>query len=331
MLGTSGCQVTYLLRNAYEQMSLLNSGEPIDEVIAKTKDPELKRKLELSKKVREFCIDQLGLKPTKNYTNFVQLDRDHVTYVVSAAKKQELTAYTWWYPIIGTVPYKGFFKKSLAEKEAEDLKGLDLDVYLRGVSAYSTLGWFKDPLLSSMTRGKDTDLVNTLIHETVHATLYVRSASDFNEQLASFLADKGTLDFYKWVSPDDHKVIELLENENNDSLLFSRFIKAELGSIKEWYNEKAGNFSESERLERLAEIQKKFERELEPLLKSKLFSKFSQRPLNNALLLQYGLYMGDHSSFEKLYLKNNSQFKPTLEKLKTLENSKNPEEDLLLL
>jgi predicted aminopeptidase len=134
-------------------MKLLQARVPIAEAL---KDPTLsaeeKHKLELAQKTREFAEKDLHLKPTENYTSYVKLDRPYVTYVVSAAPKWELKHYQWSYPFVGKMPYKGYFSEADAKTEEADLKKEDLDTYMRGVSAYSTLGWFKDPLLSSMLR-----------------------------------------------------------------------------------------------------------------------------------------------------------------------------------
>ena len=130
-------------------------------------------------------------KKTKNYSTFVNLHRPYVTYIVSAAPKNELKYYTWYFPIIGSVPYKGYFNEAGANGEARDLASEGYDTYVRGVTAYSTLGWFKDPILSSMLAYSDYDMVNTIIHETVHTTIYIKSNANFNERLASYLGDLG--------------------------------------------------------------------------------------------------------------------------------------------
>jgi predicted aminopeptidase len=181
---TLGCQIPYLVKSSYNQLSLLSSRQDIDKALQDPKvSDEEKRKLRLSQKVREFAMNQLHLKESKNYTSFVKLDRASVTYVVNASPKWELKHHEWWFPVVGKMPYKGFFNEQDAKEEEEDLKKQDLDTYLRGVSAYSTLGWFNDPILSSMLTSNDYDLVNTIIHETVHATLY-RASSEFSSIFA---------------------------------------------------------------------------------------------------------------------------------------------------
>ena len=109
---------------------------------------------------KAFGEDELGLKQSKNYTSFIQLDEPYVTYIVQAAEAFSLKPYHWHFPFVGDVPYKGYFKKNLAEEEAASLDKNLYDTSIRGVSAYSTLGWFEDSILSSMLRYEDHDLVD---------------------------------------------------------------------------------------------------------------------------------------------------------------------------
>ena len=321
LLSCTGC---FYLKSAYHQVSLLNQRVPIEEAM---RDPSLteddKRKLRLSQDVRLFSQENLGLKSNGNYSSFVKLNRDSVTYVVSAAPKWELKHYLWSFPFVGKVPYKGFFVEDDAKEEEKGLKEEGLDTYLRGVSAYSTLGWFKDPLLSSMLRYKDTDLVNTLIHETVHATLYIKSNADFNERLAVFMGNWGTEIFYKQKEGADSKTLEKIRLENNDEKIFAAFISKEIEMLGHWY-ESATDKQEEIRQARLKEIQQRFETEVKPRLKSKSFEQFPKLQLNNARLLIYKTYLQDLSVFEKLAEKLGWDYRAFLEKVKTLEKADDP-------
>ncbi|MEQ1666174.1 MAG: aminopeptidase, partial [Bdellovibrionales bacterium] len=184
---------TYIVRSGYDQLSLLNSRTPVEEVIKNPKTPEgIRHKLELSLDVRSFIEKKLKLNVTKNYKTYVQLDRPYVTYIVTVAEKWELKNHLYWYPFVGRMPYKGFFKLENAKEEEATFDKDKYDTMLRGVSAYSTLGWFDDPLLSSMLNGSDYNLVNTLIHESTHASLYIKNNSNFNERLAMFIGNIGT-------------------------------------------------------------------------------------------------------------------------------------------
>lgn len=309
-------------------MSLLNSRKPIEKVL---QDPSLsedhKSKLRLAQKAREFAEKDLHLKKTKNYTSYVQLDRPYVTYVVSASSKWELKHHFWDFLFVGEMPYKGFFNEADAREEAEKLKAKDLDTYMRGVSAYSTLGWFNDPLLSSMLRYTDHELVNTVIHETVHATLYIKNSADFNERLAVFLGNKGMEMYYLKNEGPDSENLKAAKMENDDERIFSQFITKEITELEAWYNQQE-NKNEELRLTRIREIQDRFQKEVAPRLKTAVYEKFSQIPLNNARLLLYKTYLQDLSDFEKLYEMSHHEFDAFLEKCRSFENSKKPEEEL---
>lgn len=318
----------YYFSSTYNQLSLLNKRTPIEKAL---QDPSLseeeKNKLLLAQKAREFAEKDLHLKPTKNYTTYVKLDRPYVTYVVSASPKWELDHHLWDFLFVGKMPYKGFFNEEDAKIEEEKMKKKDLDTYMRGVSAYSTLGWFNDPMLSSMLRYSEHELVNTVIHETVHATLYIKSSADFNERLAVFLGNKGMELYYLKEEGSLSKTLKIAKEENEDEQLFSQFITKEIAALEEWYkNQKDKN--EEARLKRIKEIQARFVVEVQPRLKTSNYKKFPEISLNNARLLLYKTYLQDLSDFEKLYEQSGRSFDTFLQKCRSLEKSKKPEEDL---
>jgi predicted aminopeptidase len=329
----SACQLGYLTKSAYSQMSLLSQRIPIEEAI---KDPALssqeKKKLELSQEVRVFAEKRLNLNVKQNYSTYVKLDRPYVSYVVSASPKWKLETYRWSFPIIGKVPYKGYFVENEAKEEGELLKKDNFDVYVRGVSAYSTLGWFKDPLLSSMLKYKDHDLVNTIIHESVHATLFIKSEADFNERLATFLGNKGMEMFYKEKEGPDSQTLLIARNENKDEKIFSKFITEEIKSMESWYVNQSVQ-KEELRQSRLKEITARFKLSVKEKLVTESYSRFDTVELNNARLIVYKTYLQDLSDFEELYNLSGNDFVQFLEVCKKLESHEKPSQgikDLIL-
>lgn len=327
------CQINYIVKSAYNQFSLLNSQTDLDEALNSPKlSDEQKQKIRLAQKAREFAEKELGLKPTKNYTKFVLLDRPYVTYVVSAAPKWKLEAHKWRYPIIGSMPYKGFFDELDAKHEETKLQGDNLDTYMRGVSAYSTLGWFKDPILSSMLRYKNYDLVNTIIHETVHATIFIKHEADFNERMAVFIGNKGAELFYLKEEGADSQTLLTVKNENHDDQLFSAWLSTELKNLSNWYDQlNPEQRSEEIRQSQFSHLQKEFELKVLPQLKTETYKKFHTLKLNNARLLVYRTYMQDLEDFEKVYEKNGRDFKKLIQVCKGLEAEKSPIEALKAL
>lgn len=333
LLFSSGCQIGYLAKSAYSQAELLRRRIPVEDALKDSRLTEdQKRKLVLARDARHFAETELGLAKTKNYTSYVQLDGPFVTYVVNAAPKDELKPHLWKYPLVGSMPYKGFFEPKGAEEEAAALKAEGLDTYIRGVTAYSTLGWFRDPILSSMLAYKDHDLVNTIIHETVHATLFVKSEADFNERLATFIGNKGTEAFYAKREGPDGATLALMRKESEDDKLFGDFMKKELDSLEAWYVERKAKklpFTEDERLARIKEIQVRFASDVKPKLKSAgSYDKFEKAELNNARLLNYRLYFEDLGQFEKVFEKFGRDFSKMLAFCKSLEKSDDPVAEL---
>ncbi|MCB0378216.1 MAG: aminopeptidase [Bdellovibrionales bacterium] len=329
LFAATGCQLGYILESGYYQADLLKRRVPIDYAIEnyKLSDQEVSR-LKLAKDVRQFMKTDLGLDVDSNFTTYVQLDRPYVTYIVSAAHKDELKAYTWSYPIVGEVPYKGYFKKEKADDEAKSLQKKDLDTYVRGVSAYSTLGWFADPLLSSMLRYKEHDFVSTLIHETVHTNLYIKSESKFNERVANFMGQLGAELFYQKKGKAD-EFRKTMKKERADDLIFSEFISEQIKMMREWYKAQA-NRDEilKNRGKKFQEITEAFTQKVKPKLQTNSYDRIASTELNNALLLQLELYLGDFSDLEKLAEHYQKDFKKVLEALKTLEDETDPESKL---
>ncbi|HPI39324.1 MAG TPA: aminopeptidase [Pseudobdellovibrionaceae bacterium] len=307
----TSCQVTYLAKSAYSHLKIISSQVPLDEALS---NPELseneKEKIKLTLKVRSFIDQDLGLNVGKNYSTFVLLDKPYPVYVLQAAEPWELKSYQWWFPIVGHVPYKGYPTLEIAQKEADLIKD-KYDVYVRPVPAYSTLGWLKDPLLSSMLKYKDHDLVNMLIHESVHATIFIKDDADFNERLATFLGNKGTELFYLKHEGPNSKTLELIQKENYDDRKFSDFISQELELLTEWYKEQKNKNVQDPNLkaQRLMQIQENFEKSLRSQMKSLNYGSFKSKSLNNAILLSYKTYMYDFSTLEKQYQESNQDFK----------------------
>lgn len=319
------------MHSAYHQTRLLQARKSIEQVLkSDVLTAAQKEKLRLVGEAKTFAESRLGLKKSSNYTSFVKLDEPYVTYIVQASFPYELKAYLWKFPFVGEVPYKGYFRKALADKEAEALKAQQFDVFTRGVSAYSTLGWFQDSVLSSMLRYEDHDLVELIIHETVHTTLFIKSAAEFNERMATFLGHEGMKLFYQEKGIAGEAVLKKAEADTHDQALFSAFLTKEVEELKNWYEtEKKGEqLTPQRKADRLKEIQERFKKNVRPQMKAKGYEEFEKRELNNAVLLAYRTYEYSLEDFAKLYEKMDRDYKKTLEWLKTLNGAKDPDQKL---
>lgn len=185
--------IIYGIRQGKGQLNIVWNAKPVDEFL---KDPDfpdsLKAKLTLINEVRKYAIDSLGLKDTKNYKTLYDQKGREIMWVVTACEPFRLKAKEWVFPVLGAVPYKGFFNEQRAIDLKKELEQQGWDVSIRNPGGWSTLGWFTDPILSKMLERSVGDLANLIIHEMSHATIFVKDSIDFNENLATFIGDRGT-------------------------------------------------------------------------------------------------------------------------------------------
>jgi predicted aminopeptidase len=254
-----------------------------------TTPPRIKDLLAEVEPIKKFGESQ-GLKPTPNYREYVHLDRTAAVYVVSASAPLEFKAKTWGFPIVGSFPYLGWFDYDDARNFADGLRKEGLDVDVRGARAYSTLGWFRDAVLSTMIPpGPEAlgDLVNTVIHESTHATLYIKGQSYFDESLAEFVAEKLTPVYFKVTARGDSPELNAyIDGEAEDRKITRGFHEA-YEALEKVY---ASSKSDAEKLEEKAKI----------LADTKTRLGF-KRDINNATLIQYKTYNTGRLDFERLW------------------------------
>lgn len=185
----------YLGHAAAGQAQILWRRQPVEDVIKNpSTDAKTKAKLEHVLAVRQWAGEQLGLS-NGAFRRFTHLDRKAVAWNVTASRELAFIPKTWWFPIVGTVPYLGFFKEEMAEEEAQALRSEGWDVLVQEVAGYSTLGWFEDPLLSPQLDYPEWYLTRLVIHESTHATVWIPGSVDFNESFASFVEIEGALEY----------------------------------------------------------------------------------------------------------------------------------------
>lgn len=189
----SGCEsIAYYGQAAQGQMSLLLARESIAERLSQPSVPDAeRRKLQLVLDARAFAERTLLLEAGDSYLSYVELERSFVLWNVFAAPEFSTSPVNWCYPIAGCVSYRGYFAESAAQRAAERLAEDGFDVYSGGVDAYSTLGWFADPLTSSVLRRSEQGLVGLLFHELAHRRVYVPGDTTFNESFATFVEQEG--------------------------------------------------------------------------------------------------------------------------------------------
>ncbi len=288
--------LSYLAENGVEQWKLFNRSRPVEEILKSPNTTDETRKaIYLVREAKAFAVE-LGLKATANYENFVKLDGPCLLWAVSAADPLELKEKTWHFPVVGEVPYLGFFRKQSAEDEAKRIQTLHqpaADVWVRCVPAYSSLGWFADPLYSSMLKGKERDVVDLVIHESLHATVWVDSSVDFNEKLANFVGLEGSLRFLKMKRGAE--AYEQGKREVAGEKAFGDFL----------FREKKSYETGVRSLEAKARFYEGLTNRYQTYVSG--FSKSSLEPMpvkfeqwNNAALMTYANYYSDFSVFESM-------------------------------
>ena len=193
MAALNGCaQTAFYWQAARGQMELVTKRVPVDEALADPElDESLRQQLEVAFDARQFAAAALALPDNKTYRTYVQLDRPYVVWNVIAAPEFSVEPKIWCFPVAGCVSYRGYFREATAQKKTAGLQQDGFDAFYGGVSAYSTLGRFADPILSSMLNGDDVSTVGVIFHELAHQVVYRKSDSAFSESFASFVEREG--------------------------------------------------------------------------------------------------------------------------------------------
>jgi predicted aminopeptidase len=300
-----GCSPLYVLRAGAEQARILSRRQPIERVIADPATlPEVRAKLELVRQARTFAAHGLGLATGESYTTYSWVDSDTLLLVVSGARRDRFEAHLWWFPIVGHVPYKGFFDFDAAHREAAALERAGLDAYVRPAGAFSTLGWFNDPVLNTVLRYGDVDLVSTVIHELLHNTIFLPGQVAFNESFANYVGERGAIEFFCALEGDVGERCIRAHAGWEDTRRFGRFLTSLVAALETLYDRTDLPLDEMlEARERLfAEHQARFEREVAPAMRQPgAYGWFVRRPINNATLIGTRLYYQRLDLFEAVH------------------------------
>jgi predicted aminopeptidase len=184
--------VGYYTQAIHGQCQILHRRQPIEDLLADSKTPpELKERLKLVLRLRMFAEDELKLPTNGQYRQYADLGRRFAVWTVYAAPEFSVEAKGWWYPVVGRLEYQGYFNEEKARRYAAKLERKGFDVHVGGVEAYSTLGWFHDPVLNTFLFNDDTDLADLLFHELAHQRLFAAGDTDFNEAFATAVAEEG--------------------------------------------------------------------------------------------------------------------------------------------
>jgi predicted aminopeptidase len=306
----SGC---YIARAAYEEGRILWNRKPIDDVLAR-KDlaPDVRTKLETVLAVRKFAADQLGENVGGAYESIAPVDQNAVVYVVMAAPRDSLVPYTWWFPIVGNVPYRGYFDKRDALAEAASLEADGLDTMVRPSVAFSSLGFFSDPLLTNLLKLDRVELAGVLIHELFHRTYYLASDAMFDESAANYVGSAGAVAFFAATdgesAPSTKAARDILESD----LKFARFLLQEQARLLDIYMADLPKAELDKRREAAFAAIKADYAALAPSLSGLERFDLDKQPLNNAVLVNYLIYFHELDNFAALHRMNHGDMRATI-------------------
>ncbi len=286
----SACSPIYVIRAGIAEAKILRARRPIPEVILDpATDERTKTKLTFVMEARNYAIDGVGLDVGRSYTSYSQLDSDTLAMVLSAAHRDQLTPKTWWFPIVGRVPYTGYFNEDAAIEEQQKLEDDGFDTFLRPTAAFSTLGWFADPLLSTLMRLDEVDLVETVLHELSHNHLFVKGRIRFNESFATFVGRAGAIEFFctrQGGGPDTVKCLRA-QARWRDHQRFEAFTEGLVEELQVVYQDSTlaydTKLTERERI--FEENLETFATNVQPSFEASTYQSFLVIPLNNATLL----------------------------------------------
>ena len=312
-------EVGYLYQLGKGQVALLWRAKPIDAVLqGDALSPDQRAKLELVQAIREFAQREIGLNPSQNYTAYVDIGRGPVSWSLVVCPTDRLEPLEWWYPIVGTVPYRGYFDRATAEKARDEYIAEGYDTYLRPVGAYSTLGWFSDPVVSPMLRYSEGDLADLIIHELTHATVWVKGDVAFNEGLASFVGEAGAL---MWLQRgDDAQAVQQMSDERADRVVFRKFMRDIAARLQSLYR---SNAPDKSTLRQRIFDDARTEFHALPL-KTDLYGRFPSWELNNARMALYRVYRERADLFARVHRACQSDLKATVKILRECADAEDP-------
>ncbi len=300
-----GCSAGYVARAAYEEARILWRRQPIEQVLAQ---PSLsageEHKLRLVLDVRRYAEETIGLRVGGSFQSISRIDGSAVVHLLVAARRDRLEPRTWWFPIVGRVPYKGFFSKKTAAAAAAALERDGYDAYVRPAIAFSTLGWFDDPLPSLLLQRDEVTLAEVIFHELFHATLFLPGEVTFDESAATFTGYRAAVEFFCVGDRAASQQCLQAAEDWRDTLKIAAFLADSISRLERFYATRpTGAALEDGRRHAFLEIREGMS---SLKLRPGRYADFAAGPINNASLLEQRVYLRDLDLFEALYEREGS-------------------------
>ena len=292
--------VRYLTRAGIEETRILHARQPIATLAADPRtEPALRDALGLVVASRNYAAG-LGLEAKETYTTSADVGRDTLLLVLQAAPRDCICPYTWKYPIVGRIPYKGFFDTKAAQREAARLGARGYDIHLRPSGAFSTLGWFNDPLLSTALTGDSVELAATVFHEIAHNTLYVKSATPFNESYAQFVGYHSAQAFFR--DRGDSVLAQRAADRWHDEIVLGEFYAGLVQRLQTLYDTHPDSTTlERGRADAAAWARSELQGPVAARLRTFTIGRLPERPVNNARLIGARIYRTRLDLFDRWF------------------------------
>lgn len=316
--------IRYGWMQAKGQATILLNVQDVEDVLQDPSFPDsLKSRIRLIEEIKQFGVDSLGLSPSKNYTTFYNQHNKPLMWVINASERYQIKAHKWTFPIIGTFPYKGYFDSTRAVREEQELIKSGLDTDIGEASAWSTLGYLKDPILSSMLRRREGSLANLILHELTHGTLFVKNNLELNENLASFVGDLGAIRFLTQKYGADSKQLKAYEFSKKYNDAYAQHMLRGIGKLDSLYRTFSYNNPDSTRKDFLKnQVILKILNDADTLFADRITlkpkSRWTEKNIpNNAYFIGYQTYKSKQNQFrEEFETKFGRDFKKYLSYLK---------------
>lgn len=319
----TGCgNILYVSKLGWHQSFITFQSVPVQEVLeGEGLGNEAKEGIRIVQEVKRYGEERLGLRRTGSYTKFFEVIGP-VLHVITASEKDRFHLHHWDFPIIGRVTYKSFFTKEGVLKEKRSLEEKGLDTHIQQAAAYSTLGWLKDPIFSTMLRWDEPTLANIILHEMAHSTVYFKGETDFNEQLATFIGNQGAIDFLTEKHGAGSKEVALAIHYQEDDLLFARWIDQVLKRLSEFYKQPIPREEKLRGRDGIFQSIRESFGEIKDQFKTDCYKGVDQIELNNAAVLAYRRYLHQLNRFEALHEHFGMDLRKMIEFFKEMKGSK---------
>ncbi|MBN1500117.1 MAG: aminopeptidase [Spirochaetes bacterium] len=294
--------IKYLAVQGTGQASLIINSRKIDYYLKKPDFPEDKKnRLLLIREIQNFAVSDLGLKDNGSYHKMYDQKGKPLLWLVQACPPYSLEPHKWKFPVVGSLSYKGYFRKSDALKEADKLKKAGYDVSIRNPSAWSTLGYFKDPVFSEMLNWSEGELANVILHEMTHGTIFRKNNLQFNENIATFIGENGSIAFLEKKYGKKSKELKTYINEIHDDNLFYDHIMKGTVQLNNLYNSFTSDMTVDEKNIKKTALIKEIIGNLTklPFNNKQSFEGYKDFTPNNAWFSGFRTYRNDLSDIDK--------------------------------